>query len=434
MEELPPPVSLLAPEVRNKVYVYLGVLITLMSLGDPNGGLIDISISFFLKNKLHMSAQELATFRLATAIPLYLSGLFGLMRDRWAPGGMGDRKFFVVFGELGSGLYLLFASHPLTTPMLMAALISLTSVFLFISSALHGLASTLGQQHAMSGRVAALWQAFVTLPWILAFLVGGRLSDFLESQSADQAGRILFLVGAIVLAAICAYGFWRPRAVFDHVVLEPVSTHLRSDLARLIRHKPIYPALAIWLFWNFAPGAHTPLQYYIQNELHAPDRVWGEFNAVVSTAFIPPFILYAFLCRRFALRKLLVWGTIVAIPQLVGLLFVQSVSGVLVAGAIIGLVGGVATASYVDLLIRSCPQGLQGTTLMLAGGLYFVATRFGDLLGTVIYDHYGGFKVCVALITIVYALILPLIALVPKGVVATADGQAAESGGEFLRA
>jgi len=215
----------------------------------------------------------------------------------------------------------------------------------------------------------------------------------------------------------------RPRAVFDHVQDEPASDHLRSDLARLIRHKPLYPALAIWLFWNFSPGAHTPLQYYVQNELHAPDSAWGEFNAIVSAAFIPPFILYGYLCSRFPLRKLLIWGTVIAVPQLVGLLFVQSVTGVLIAGAFIGLVGGVATAAYVDLLIRSCPRGLQGTTLMLAGGLYYVATRFGDLLGTVLYDYYGGFKVCVALITTVYALILPLIALIPKDIIATADGQ-----------
>ena len=35
-----------------------------------------------------------------------------------------------------------------------------------------------------------------------------------------------------------------------------------------------------------------------------------------------------------------------------------------------GLMGGIATAAYLDLLIRSCPRGLQGTTLMLSTGLY----------------------------------------------------------------
>ena len=42
---------------------------------------------------------------------------------------------------------------------------------------------------------------------------------------------------------------------------------------------------------------------------------------------------------------------------------------------------------------------------MLANSLYFVVSRFGDLLGTNLYDHFGSFDVCVIAITIVYALI-----------------------------
>ena len=62
---------------------------------------------------------------------------------------------------------------------------------------------------------------------------------------------------------------------------------------------------------------------------------------------------------------------------------------------------------------------------MMSSGLYFIASRFGDVLGTSLYDHYGSFAVCVLAITIVYALILPVILLVPKSLIATADGQAA---------
>ena len=60
---------------------------------------------------------------------------------------------------------------------------------------------------------------------------------------------------------------------------------------------------------------------------------------------------------------------------------------------------------------------------MMSGGLYFIASRFGDVLGTNLYDHYGGFSACVIAITVVYALILPTLLLVPKRLIATADGQ-----------
>ena len=96
----------------------------------------------------------------------------------------------------------------------------------------------------------------------------------------------------------------------------------------------------------------------------------------------------------------------------------------MIAAVPIGLMGGVATGAYLDLIIRSSPPGLQGTIFMMAGSLYFAVSRFGDVLGTHLYDHYGGFSVCVIAITIVYSLILPTLLLVPKQLVATADGQA----------
>jgi hypothetical protein len=69
---------------------------------------------------------------------------------------------------------------------------------------------------------------------------------------------------------------------------------------------------------------------------------------------------------------------------------------------------------------------LQGTTLMMSNSLYFVVVRFGDVLGTHLYDRYGGFTVCVIAIILVYALILPALLLIPKHLIATADGEAPE--------
>jgi hypothetical protein len=123
----------------------------------------------------------------------------------------------------------------------------------------------------------------------------------------------------------------------------------------------------------------------------------------------------------------LFWGTIIAIPQNVPLLFIHSVTGALIAAVPIGLLGGVATGAYMDLIIRSCPRGLQGTMLMMSSSLFFVISRFGDILGTMLYDRYGGFTVCVIAITLVYALILPILLLIPKSLIVTADGQVSEA-------
>jgi hypothetical protein len=138
---------------------------------------------------------------------------------------------------------------------------------------------------------------------------------------------------------------------------------------------------------------------------------------------VPTFLLFRFLCRKLPLNILLFWGTVFAIPQMIPLVFVHSASTALISAVVMGLMGGIATAAYLDLIIRSCPAGLQGTILMTSSALSVIVSRFGDVLGTALYQHYGGFTVCVIAVTGIYALILPVLMLIPKDLIATADGQ-----------
>jgi MFS family permease len=416
--------SVLPAGVRTRILIYVGVLLVLLGFGSPAGGLIGLPISFLLKNKLHLKAHEMAVFGLLAGAPACVSFLFGFARDTWNPLGMRDRGFMVLFGGLCAGLYVMFAFVPVSYQSLLVANLLLGTAFLFVSSAQNGLTSVLGQQHVMSGQVSTAWNIFGSLPGIAALILGGSLSDLMESYDDVRAARLLFLVGAAIMALVALYGLWKPAAVFENLQMERTSdTHAVDDIKRLVRHWPIYPALLIWSLWNFAPGAGTPLQYYLQDTLRAQDSQWAHWNAIFAVSFIPTFLVYGFLCRKYKLKPLLLWGTVVAVPQFVPLLFIHSVTGALIAAAPIGLMGGVATAAYLDLMIRSCPRGLQGTLLMMSFAFSAIVTGLGNLLGTVLYDHFGGFTVCVIAITVVYALILPVLLLVPKRLIDTADGQ-----------
>ncbi len=416
---------------RQRIFIYIGTLVFLLAFGQPGGGLIGIPISFFLKNKLHLTAHELADFELVASIPIYLSFAFGFIRDIWSPFGMGDRGFMLLFGASTAGLYVFFAFTPVSSSMLLVESVLLTTSFLFVASAQNGLASTIGKQHVISGQISAVWNIFMSIPIIAALLLGGRLSSLLESENAEQTIRILFLGGAAIMALVAAYAAYRPKSVFDNLHSEHMAAvEPLKDIRRLIRHWPIYPALLIWSLWSFAPGSETALQYYLQDTLHGSDAEWGQWNAIFRASYIPTFIVFGLLCRTFPLKKMLFWGTVVAVPQMVPLLLVHSGTAALIAAAAMGLMGGIATAAYLDLMIRSCPAGLQGTTLMTSGALSVIVSRFGDVFGTILYQKYGGFTFCVVAITVVYALIIPTLLLIPRNLIVTADGQKLQVAGQ----
>ena len=133
--------------------------------------------------------------------------------------------------------------------------------------------------------------------------------------------------------------------------------------------------------------------------------------------------LYGFVCRRQPLWRLLWWGIGVAIFQWVPLLAVHDAPQALLAGALAGLLGGFATAATTDLLIRSCPEGLEGTAMMLFGSGAALVIGASNLCGTWLYTH-GGFGLSVWATVAVYALMAPVLLLVPRSVVALREGEA----------
>lgn len=418
----------LETSARREILAYLGVLTVLVGFGAPHGGLIYIPISFILKNKLHLSAHEVADFRLLAGLPFYFAFVFGLARDALNPFGMKDRGFLMVFGMIGAGVYLFFAFLPLNYTTLVVSFILLTVSYLLIASAMRGLASVIGQQRLISGQVSTVWTIVTLLPSLTAVLLGGELSQHLEGENAVQAARIVFLIGSTIMVSIAAFSAVKPKSVFNAFHYEhewQISGW--TDLNGLLKHWPIYPVLLISLLWYFMPGTGTPLQFYFQNTLHGTDAQWGEWNAIADASNIPALLAFGYFCRKVPLRKLLLWGTIIGIPQTVPLLFMHSVSGGLLAAVPFGFTSAIATVAYLDLIIRACPKGMQGTVLMAFYCLENIASRFGDVLGTRLYDYWGGFPVCVVSTAGTTALILPLLFLVPRHLIAQPDEPGAEA-------
>ncbi len=410
-----------APRGAGQTYVYFSCLTLFVYLMAPSGYLVDITTSYMLKNNLHASATEVSMFRLLTAAPMYISFVFGFARDLWNPFGLRDRGYFLIFAPATAAVFVWMALSHLSYQGLFIGMLLVMFTSRFISAAYQGLLALVGQERLMSGRLSALWQIVSSLPVLAGAFASGWMAEHLRPEQT-------FMLLAALGAGLGLLGLWKPRAVFNHTYEQPQArgADIVGDLKRLFRHKAIYPAVLLIFMFQFAPGANTPLQYYLTNHLHASDAIYGDFQGIFVASFIPVFIIYGFLCKRVSLQKLLFWGIIITVPQMVPLVFIHSAVGALWAAAPIGAMGGIAAAAIFDLAMRSCPPGLQGTLMMMVEAGNLLSTRGGDLLGSMIYasSPTNGFLYCVISITLVYALMLPVLLLIPRELMATADGEA----------
>ena len=409
------------PRGRQGVFLYFGLLTFLVYLASPHAYLVDVATAYMLKNQLHATASQISSFRVLTAAPIYVSFLFGLSRDLWNPLGRRDRGFLMIFAPAAVGVFLTMAVLPLSYEGLVVGVILAMIAFRFIAAAYQGLMALTAQEQLMSGRLSALWQIISMAAAFAAGLGGGWAAGYLTP------GRTFLLMAALT-ALIGLVGLWKPRAVFAGAYDRPQAKGLDffGDLKRLARHPAVLPPVLIVLLFQFSPGLNTPMQFYLSNTLHAPDSTYGAFNGVVSASFIPAFIAYAFLCRWLSLRTLLWIGAICTVPQMIPLAFIRSGDQALMLAVPMGLMGGLATCAFVDLTMRSCPDGLQGSLMMLVEGVGLLSLRASDALGSAVYDAdpAHGFLTCVIATTLVYALILPTLLLIPRSVIAGREGAA----------
>lgn len=424
------PAAAIPKDDHLRLMLFGGALLLLINFAAPMHGLIAIPVSFFLKNRLHLTANQLAVFNLWVGAPLFASFAFGFLRDRWSPLGAGDRGHIVLFGLATLAIYLIMAFAPPGYGALLVSLFLATITFQMVASASSGLVTAIGQREALAGGMSMVVGIASSLPLLASFLLGGYVSGWLEGRAADSAARILFLGAASLMAGIAVFGALGPRSLFTRGAVDAhgdTSQRMSSaaDVARLLRHWPVYPVMLIQLLWQFAPAQGVVLQYHITNTLHATDAQWGAWNAIFYGSFTPVYLAYGYLCRRVRLRWLLWVGFTIAVAQMIPLLFIRSATGALWAALPMGLLGGIGQGALVDLAIRSAPKGLQGTMIMLFLACFWISTRFGDVFGAWLYDQHGGFVTAVIATIVVYALILPLLLLVPGRLTATADGEAA---------
>lgn len=179
-----------------KVFLYFSPLTLLVYLALPHAYLLDIATSFMLKNQLHASASQVSLFRLLTALPVYLSIVFGMTRDLWNPLGRRDRGYFLAFAPATAVVFMWMASTELSYTGLFVGMLLVMFLFRFIAAAHQGLMALIGQEQLMSGRLSALWQIVSTIPYVAGSFasgwmrtVPGRRKELREPEQQGDARR-----------------------------------------------------------------------------------------------------------------------------------------------------------------------------------------------------------------------------------------------------
>ena len=400
---------------RRAIVLAFGVMMLTVGLAEPFG-IVNVPILYMLKDDLGLRPSSVAIFEAIVLAPVYLGFLFGFLRDRWQPFGLGDRAYILMAAPLAMCGYALLAALEMSYATLLGVAFVVMIAFQFITTAVQASLTVVAQRHARTGGRSAIGEIVEVAPKIIALGAGGWLVAYVSPS-------MTFAIAAALTAAIALQALWGPQAIFAR--LEATSTASEGPwaaLRRLMRHPPLWPTIGILFLWNFAPGWETPLFYYLSEGVGISSQAFGLCKAINLGAIAVTALLYGYMCERYALKRLLIWA--VAINTLPGLLFllIYDASGAVAVSAIVGLACGLGNVAVFDLLLRSCPKDLEGTATMLGLAALTAADVAGDLFGSYTFEQ-GGFLPCLVLDALATVLILPLLQRLPVSVLNSREGE-----------
>jgi len=398
-----------------EIVVYFGILNLALGLAAPHSGLLAIPINYLLKDNLHMGPVQVATFLAVTSSPGWVAFLFGFLRDRFRSLLGGDRGWLALGALATAGCYLWLAFMHLNLRALTALVLAATVCFLFMFSAAQAMLTAVAQARRMSGTLSATSLSGVFVPILLAAVAGGWIVTHLSARGTFVAAASIALVVLIQMTVAV-----NPE---DSIRSDPYPERSLAAIKRVATYRPIWAATLIWFLWGFSPGLQTPMFYHLTNTVKISPQAFGVFMALFMGCNLPTLIIYGGLCRQFPLSRLIRWGTALGVLQPLVLLFAFGTRSAMLVAVIGGLVGGLGNVAFMDLIIRSCPRGLEGTGVMLSTAAFRFAWSLGDIFGSWVYAR-GGFSTAMFVTAISTGLIFPIIWwTVPPTITATREGE-----------
>jgi predicted MFS family arabinose efflux permease len=410
-----PKIETCQPQIAHAaIVVGVGVLAT--SLAQPQL-LAGIPLENLLKNELHIDRAANAAFFFWASLPWYFKPLAGVITDAFPLFRSRRKSYLVISAILAvlSWLGLYYTPHEYHKLLWLTILINIFMVV--ASTAVGAYMVEIAQACSGSGRLTAINNFVEQVCLIIAGPGAGFLASAAFGWTAAACGGVMFLIVPVAL-------------VFLHERSSPINStrqlqNAGKELAQIARAQAMWIATGLMAMFYLAPGLQTALFYKQQNDLHLNTKVQGVFELYGGACAILGTLLYAYLCRRMNLRRLLPTCLAFGAAANLGYLFYSSITRAGVIEGFNGFAYGLAELAIMDLAIRATPKGCEGLGFSLMMSIRNLALFGTDWFGSkLIEGFHWSFHSVVLANAAVCATTVPLVLLLPATLLVRRDAEA----------
>lgn len=398
-------------QVRSKksaLLLAIGFFVT--TLATP-GALGRNPLANYLKNGLHLSQSQNATFFFIVTLPFYFKPIAGLLTDAFPI--FGKRRFHYMWlsAAASTGFWLLLSAAEKTYANLLSIGIAINVCMVFCSTVFGAFLIDSAKAVGGSGRLSSLRQGVMQVCYLLNGDVAGRLAKLPLAITG-------YVCGGLALCAVPA----TPLLLEEEdtsVDRRKIFAEAGKQLRTVFRSSLLWAVSGIMLLFYAAPGLQSALYYKQQNVLHLDTVQQGDLMVLSGAAGIIASLVYVAFCRKLDFRPLLLLGLVAGVVANGIYLFYNTPESARLIEAANGFGFTLAELVLLDLAIRATPTGSEGLGFAIIQSARAAAILGTDVLGSMLMDRFHfSFSSLVLSNAATTALAIPCCLLLPRTLLA----------------
>src|SRR5438034_1252904 len=395
-------------------YVMVGFGAFVTTIAQP-GVIGRLPLQLLLKQELHFTAQTLAAFMLIATFAWNVKPVAGILSDAFPLFGTRRRHYMLLGSGLAALCWFLTGVVPRSYWPLLLATFGANTFMVIASTVMGGLMVEAGQKYGISGRITSLRQALQSIVSVGNGVLGGYLAATAFGWTVGIATGLLVVLAVVTLLTLTE----RPIPSRRHEVLRDAG----RQMATLLRSWPLWAAGIFLALVYISPGFQTPLLYLQTDTLKFSLPFIGLMETIEGLTGLGGALVYAALCRRYNLRRLLVTAIAANAVFTLAYLAYSGRSAPVIHG-LGGLVVICSELALMDLAVRATPRGCESLGFAIMMSARNFAMKGSDVIGSWLLDSRGwAFADLVWLNAATTALVLVLIPLLPRLLLLGRDGE-----------
>jgi MFS family permease len=338
-------------------------------------------LTLTLKEKLGLSAAQVATFGWITLLPWMVKPVYGLLSDSFPLFGRRRKSYFMVTSALATCAALSLGTvQPMYwTLVLLIAALGLGIAFTDVLT--DALMVENGKPLGLTGAFQSVQWAAINTATILVGLIGGYLAERRDLHAAYLVSAFFPFLAFVMGAAF----IHEPRVRSSRAEIREAWRGIRSAVG----DRTMWVVAGFILFWTFSPSIGIPLFYYQTDTLKFSQQFIGLLGSLTAAAGIVGAAVYAPLSRRVPLQRLIVWSIGVGVVGTLAYLFYRDKTSAVFIDVVFGSIGMITQLALLDLAAKACPKHAEGTFFALLMSVYNLGTQGSQVTGGYLYDYIG---------------------------------------------